>query len=70
MAGKWEEARVLQDKLLPLHRVLFLEPNPAGPKYALSLLGLASEFCRIPVVPLQESSKLEIRRVMTELGLI
>ncbi|MGO5000017.1 4-hydroxy-tetrahydrodipicolinate synthase [Oceanisphaera sp. W20_SRM_FM3] len=70
MAGKWAEARDLQDKLLPLHQVLFLEPNPAGPKYALSLLGLASEFCRIPVVPLQESSKAEIRRVMTELGLI
>ncbi|ART82911.1 4-hydroxy-tetrahydrodipicolinate synthase [Oceanisphaera profunda] len=70
LAGKWAEARVLQDKLLPLHQVLFLEPNPAGPKYALSLLGLASEHCRIPVVPLQESSKIAIRRVMTELGLI
>ncbi|OYD24634.1 4-hydroxy-tetrahydrodipicolinate synthase [Oceanimonas baumannii] len=68
--GKWEEARALQDKLLPLHQVLFAEPNPACPKYALSLLGMASEHCRVPVVPLQQDTKARIRRVMEELELI
>ena len=24
---------------MPLHKALFIEPNPAGAKYALSLLG-------------------------------
>ncbi|OIN12412.1 4-hydroxy-tetrahydrodipicolinate synthase [Oceanisphaera psychrotolerans] len=70
LAGKWEEARALQDRLLPLHQAMFVEPNPACPKYGLSLLGLASEHCRIPVVPLQESTKARIRRVMEELELI
>jgi 4-hydroxy-tetrahydrodipicolinate synthase len=55
---------------LPLHQAMFVEPNPACPKYGLSLLGLASEHCRIPVVPLQESTKARIRRVMEELELI
>ncbi|MDV2856757.1 4-hydroxy-tetrahydrodipicolinate synthase [Oceanimonas sp. CAM02] len=68
--GKWEQARELQDKLMPLHQVLFAEPNPAGPKYALSLLGKASEHCRVPVVPLQQDTKARIRRVMEELELI
>ncbi len=68
--GKWEQARELQDKLMPLHQVLFAEPNPAGPKYALSLLGKASEHCRVPVVPLQQDTKTRIRRVMEELELI
>lgn len=70
LAGKWEEARALQDRLLPLHQAMFAEPNPAGPKYGLSLLGLASEDCRIPVVPLQDSTKARIRQVMEELELI
>ncbi|WP_445401260.1 4-hydroxy-tetrahydrodipicolinate synthase [Zobellella sp. An-6] len=70
LAGKWEEARALQDRLLPLHQAMFAEPNPACPKYGLSLLGLASEACRIPVVPLQDSTKARIRRVMEELELI
>lgn len=68
--SKWEQARELQDKLMPLHQVLFAEPNPAGPKYALSLLGKASEHCRVPVVPLQQDTKARIRRVMEELELI
>lgn len=70
LAGKWQQARELQDKLIPLHQAMFIEPNPAGPKYALSLLGLAKEDCRIPVVPLQESTKVRIRQVMEDLGLI
>ncbi|WP_458735759.1 4-hydroxy-tetrahydrodipicolinate synthase [Zobellella taiwanensis] len=70
LAGKWEEARALQDKLLPLHQAMFAEPNPACPKYGLSLLGLASEHCRIPVVPLQEGTKARIRAAMEALELI
>ena len=49
---------------------MFIEPNPAGPKYALSLLGMAKEDCRIPVVPLQESTKARIREAMENLQLI
>lgn len=70
LAGKWEEARALQDRLLPLHQAMFAEPNPACPKYGLSLLGLASEHCRIPVVPLQEGTKARIRAAMEALELI
>lgn len=70
LAGKWQAARELQDTLIPLHQAMFIEPNPAGPKYALSLLGMAKEDCRIPVVPLQESTKARIREVMENLQLI
>ena len=30
---------MLQDKLVPLHKALFLENNPGGIKYAVSRLG-------------------------------
>lgn len=68
--GKYNEASQLQDTLFELHNALFIEPNPAGPKYALSLLSLCTEECRLPIVPLQDSTKATIRRIMEELELI
>lgn len=70
LAGKWEEARALQDRLIPLHQAMFAEPSPAGAKYAASLLGLCSEECRLPVVPLSEATRQRIRAVMEQLELI
>ncbi|GAA3546174.1 4-hydroxy-tetrahydrodipicolinate synthase [Zobellella aerophila] len=70
LAGKWEQARELQDRLLPLHQAMFAEPNPAGAKYGLSLLGLASDACRVPILELQDSTKARIRQVMEQLDLI
>jgi len=60
----------LQDRLMPLHLALFNEPNPAGAKYAASLLGHCDEYCRLPMVPMADDSKSAIFRAMTNLGLI
>lgn len=70
LAGKWEEAKALQDRLIPLHQAMFAEPSPAGAKYAASLLGLCTEACRVPVMPLSEATKLRIRSAMEQLALI
>lgn len=67
---KWDEARDLQDRLIPLHRLMFKEPSPAGAKYAASLLGLCSEECRLPIVPLTSATKDAIGKAMSDLGLI
>ena len=68
--GDYAAAKSLQDRLVPLHKALFLEPNPAGAKYAASLLGLCSEECRLPVVALSDASKAAIRSAMEALELI
>ena len=70
LEGDFRQAAAIQDRLMPLHLALFVEPNPAGAKYAASLLGLCDEFCRLPMVPLTEDSKTVIRKAMTDLGLI
>mgnify|MGYP000880073757 FL=1 len=70
LAGDWAAARALQDRLIPLHQVMFAEPSPAGAKYAASLLGLCTEECRVPVMPLSAATKERIRSVMTQLELI
>jgi 4-hydroxy-tetrahydrodipicolinate synthase len=68
--GDFKKAAGIQDRLMPLHLALFTEPNPAPAKYAASLLGLCDEFCRLPMVPLSDSTKAVIQKVMTDLELI
>lgn len=63
-------AREIQLRLMPLHEALFIEPSPAGVKYACSLLGLNDAACRLPLVELQESTKASIKNAMRVLGLI
>ncbi|MFQ2473386.1 4-hydroxy-tetrahydrodipicolinate synthase [Aeromonas caviae] len=70
LAGEWQAARELQDKLIPLHQAMFAEPSPAGAKYAVSLLGLCSEECRLPVMPLSEATRERIRSAMQALNLL
>ncbi len=70
LAKKWDEACELQDKLIPLHKLMFAEPSPAGAKYAASLLGLCSEECRCPIQPLTSATKTKIEKKMSVLGLI
>src|SRR5690606_32305393 len=50
--GNYADALMLQDKLLPLHKALFLENNPGGIKYAVSRLGFCRNEFRLPVVPI------------------
>ncbi len=68
--NKWLEARALQDKLMKLHGLMFKEPSPAGAKYAASLLGLCTEECRLPIIPLSDDTKAQIKAAMQELELI
>jgi 4-hydroxy-tetrahydrodipicolinate synthase len=59
----------LQDQLAPLHRALFLEPNPAGPKFALHLLDRASPEVLLPLMPVSEPVQREIEAAMRHAGL-
>ncbi len=70
LAGRFDEALKLQDQLGPLHKALFIEPNPAGPKYALSVLGKIEEHVRSPMVTLEENTRSAIRDAMVHAGLI
>jgi 4-hydroxy-tetrahydrodipicolinate synthase len=68
--GDFAAALAIQDTLMPLHRALFLETNPAGPKYALSLLGRAEPIVRLPLVTVTPSIRSEIELAMRHAGLI
>jgi 4-hydroxy-tetrahydrodipicolinate synthase len=70
MQGNFSAALMLQDKLVPLHKSLFLENNPGGVKYAASRLGLCGNEVRLPVVPITEANQRAIDSAMTHAGLL
>ncbi|CDP50734.1 4-hydroxy-tetrahydrodipicolinate synthase [Paradevosia shaoguanensis] len=68
--GNYARALELQDKLAPLHRTLFLEPNPTGVKYAANKLGLAQNELRLPLVPISPATQQAIDGALAHAGLI
>ena len=70
LAGDYAKALGYQDRLMPLHRACFAEPNPAPTKYALSLLGKCTEEVRSPLVTLEDATKEKIRAAMRHAGVL
>ncbi|MEM8553332.1 MAG: 4-hydroxy-tetrahydrodipicolinate synthase [Pseudomonadota bacterium] len=68
--GNYGAALAIQDKLMPLHEAIFLEPGLAGAKYALSRLGKCSDEVRLPLVPLTDPTKRAIDAAMEHAGLL
>jgi 4-hydroxy-tetrahydrodipicolinate synthase len=55
MNNDWHKARLLTQKLMSLHHLLFIETSPAPVKFALSRLGLCQNHLRLPLWPLSSS---------------
>lgn len=69
-AGDFLRALEIQDRLLPLHRAAFLEPNPCPTKYALEVLGQCRGELRSPLIEIDENTKVQMLKAMTHAGLI
>jgi 4-hydroxy-tetrahydrodipicolinate synthase len=69
LAGDFRTALALQDRLIPLHRAMFLEPNPAGPKWGLKRLGRIDGEIRLPLVELTDAAASEMEQAMESAGL-
>ncbi len=70
MAKDWDTALYLQDRLIRLHKALFLDSSPSPTKFALAHLGLCSEEVRLPITPCAEEVKPVILSAMRDAGLI
>jgi 4-hydroxy-tetrahydrodipicolinate synthase len=68
--GNFARALELQDKLVWLHKNLFLENNPGGVKYAASRLGLCRNEFRLPMVPISRSNEEAIDLALSHAGLL
>ncbi len=69
LQGAWETALVLQEKMMPLHDAMFVEPSPAPVKYAGSLLGVCTDEVRLPLVAASDVARAHVREAMSSLGL-
>jgi 4-hydroxy-tetrahydrodipicolinate synthase len=64
------KAKEINDKLMPLHKALFIESSPSPVKYAASLLNLSSDEVRLPLVKISEEAKKAVKSAMSHAGLI
>jgi 4-hydroxy-tetrahydrodipicolinate synthase len=69
LAGDMPAALAWQDRLIRLHRGLFLDASPSPTKFALASLGLCSEEARLPISPCADAVKPAILAAMRAAGL-
>ncbi|TDI55345.1 MAG: 4-hydroxy-tetrahydrodipicolinate synthase [Alphaproteobacteria bacterium] len=69
-AGDFAKALTYQDRLMPLHTALFLEPSPAPTKYALFALGKMTEEVRSPIVTIGQETRAAVDGAMRHAGLL
>ncbi|TPW33448.1 4-hydroxy-tetrahydrodipicolinate synthase [Martelella alba] len=69
-AGDFAKALDYQDRLMPLHKAIFLEPGVCGTKYALKKLGLMSDTVRLPLTPVSAETEKAIDAALKHAGLM
>jgi len=68
--GHLEEARKIQEALVPLNRAVVSVYGIAGLKYALDLQGYFGGLPRLPLRPVSDKGKAEIETLLKDLGLV
>ncbi len=68
--GRTADALAIQQRLLPVHDAMFAETSPGPVKFAASLLGYGTEHCRLPLAPVAEATKTNLRSAMAQAGLL
>jgi 4-hydroxy-tetrahydrodipicolinate synthase len=69
LAGEVAKAREINNRLLPLHRNLFLEANPIPVKWAMQQMGLIPAGIRLPMTPLAAAYHDAVREAMRHAGI-
>jgi 4-hydroxy-tetrahydrodipicolinate synthase len=69
-AGDIAAARACNDRLLALHRNLFVEANPIPVKWALAEMGMIENELRLPLVPLSPHHHEAVRAALREAGCV
>jgi 4-hydroxy-tetrahydrodipicolinate synthase len=70
LSGKWDTARLLFRKYLPLMQANFIESNPGPAKAVLAMMGRLEESYRLPLVPMKKENRAKLEKVAAEVGLL
>ena len=68
--GRAAQAMAIQKQLLPVHKHLFVEPNPVPLKWAMARMGLCGGTLRLPLWPLSASQQPAVENALRASGLI
>jgi 4-hydroxy-tetrahydrodipicolinate synthase len=70
IAGDARKAMAIQNRLMPLHRHLFVEANPIPVKWAMARMGLCGPALRLPMTPLTPAFHAQVEAAMRAAGLL
>jgi 4-hydroxy-tetrahydrodipicolinate synthase len=70
LKGDFERAGRIHAKLFPLFKDLFIETNPVPVKAAMAMMGLCEETYRLPLVPMGEANRVQLKKTLLALGLV
>ncbi|WP_174615766.1 4-hydroxy-tetrahydrodipicolinate synthase [Virgibacillus ihumii] len=62
--GNVQEAAAIHRTLLPVMKALFAQPSPSPVKEALNMKGIHVGDVRLPMIPLNDAEKHELRRIL------
>lgn len=65
-----ETCSKIQESLLPLHHMMFVESNPIPVKWAMHEMGLMNDEIRLPLMRLSEAHRANMMNVLQNIGLI
>ena len=70
LAGDYVKANAIQDRLIPLHQAIFIEPGVAGAKAGLAALDRIDDEVRLPLVQVSDETREMIRSAMRHAGVL
>ena len=70
MAGDVRRAMEIQFRLMPVHKILFIEPSPIPVKWALARMGLCGAALRLPLTPMSPSCEAAVEGALRSAGLL
>ena len=70
MAGDVKTAMAIQFKLMPVHKNLFIEPNPIPVKWAMKRMGLCGGTLRLPMTPMTAANEPVVEAALRAAGLL
>jgi len=70
LQNRWDDARAMHRKYLPLMQANFLESNPIPVKAVLAMMGRIEENYRLPLVPMKKENRAKLERIAVDLGLV
>ena len=70
MEGRIADAVAINNRLIPLHNKLFVEPNPVPVKWALNQMGRMKSGIRLPLVPLSAANHDTVRGALRDSGVL